>query len=561
MTGGSGVGVGGSSNSNNWSRPSSTVLLSRHEYFYAVVQAVCYVLCFLGTEVASQHRMNEAIQNTWQRIVSSNLDPLRYCLRTVRLEFLRLAAFVGLFSDNCWASFAPDLAYIEKQEAMTRPTGGAASVVGSTTGGATTTTFSVTATFTTASAATSSSIGVPIATGSRLRSGTSALDTSMASIGAAYARMDRATGKNPLDSFFPFDPCLLEKMHRLIEGSYRAWTGVPGLPVADEGDESVSFVDDEEEEEEEEFFAADYAVCQADDLDEDDHDGTTGGSRSSGQSSLQSVIMQSLHRGGASSRGGIGGFDDSNAAAAADVGGDMGYKTRRRPRRSAAVRVPIQRDDHIGDEGGTGNGLAGSVVSSLAFTYGTEVEMLANDTEFELAMAQERMAGLSDTMSMAGHSLASSVDGDMGMAMAVGYGGLRESANFTGNSLMMARENGHNRGSYFNSGSFTTATTTNNHNNTLHAGQNDDNFLTLSSLQRGGNGSNAALSRLQGGELGGLGGPIRMSSGFGDRVLSMVAVGTSANEEEASAAEVENAGSPNSRRRPRQYSIGSTGSW
>jgi len=32
-----------------------------------------------------------------------------------------------------------------------------------------------------------------------------------------------------LDCFFPFDPCLLFKVHNKIQGCYRVWEGVPGL--------------------------------------------------------------------------------------------------------------------------------------------------------------------------------------------------------------------------------------------------------------------------------------------------------------------------------------------
>ena len=34
---------------------------------------------------------------------------------------------------------------------------------------------------------------------------------------------------NPLDSFFPFDPCLLRAVHMKIDDKYRPWYGVPGL--------------------------------------------------------------------------------------------------------------------------------------------------------------------------------------------------------------------------------------------------------------------------------------------------------------------------------------------
>ena len=34
---------------------------------------------------------------------------------------------------------------------------------------------------------------------------------------------------NPLDSFFPFDPCLLKMAHSMVAEGYRSWVGVPGL--------------------------------------------------------------------------------------------------------------------------------------------------------------------------------------------------------------------------------------------------------------------------------------------------------------------------------------------
>ena len=41
--------------------------------------------------------------------------------------------------------------------------------------------------------------------------------------------VNMGAGFNPLDSFFPYDPCLLRMLHEPIEKHYRAWKGVPGL--------------------------------------------------------------------------------------------------------------------------------------------------------------------------------------------------------------------------------------------------------------------------------------------------------------------------------------------
>ena len=41
--------------------------------------------------------------------------------------------------------------------------------------------------------------------------------------------VNMGAGFNPLDSFFPYDPCLLRMLHQPIEKYYRVWRGVPGL--------------------------------------------------------------------------------------------------------------------------------------------------------------------------------------------------------------------------------------------------------------------------------------------------------------------------------------------
>ena len=48
--------------------------------------------------------------------------------------------------------------------------------------------------------------------------------------------INMGAGYNPLDSFFPYDPCLLRMLHEPIEGSYRTWHGLPGVDDVDETD-------------------------------------------------------------------------------------------------------------------------------------------------------------------------------------------------------------------------------------------------------------------------------------------------------------------------------------
>ena len=80
---------------------------------------------------------------------------------------------------------------------------------------------------------------------------------------------------NPLDSFFPFDPCLLKMAHSMIAGDYRSWDGVPGLPrtwnpqLADVSQSSAAEGSDDTGLENAEDLGMD---CEESDSDDDDDD-------------------------------------------------------------------------------------------------------------------------------------------------------------------------------------------------------------------------------------------------------------------------------------------------
>lgn len=80
-----------------------------HGTFYCAVQGACYVVCFYGAELATQQRMDSEQGVRWNRVLTSTLEPLRYCLESVRREFLRLAEHVGLITEDSWALFPEDL--------------------------------------------------------------------------------------------------------------------------------------------------------------------------------------------------------------------------------------------------------------------------------------------------------------------------------------------------------------------------------------------------------------------------------------------------------------------
>ena len=187
----------------------------QHEVLYAAVQSACYILCFYGTELAYMLSSDVLVKEAVDLVFTSRFDPLRYTLKSVRNEFLKLALHVGLFSEECWDCFTPDLLLIE-------------------------TDF------------TSEPIPLPVPTSNSpnsphhaiqqgrssngsLATGQVTTSTGNTTIGSTQSTMSML-GPNTLESFFPFDPCLLQRLHQSIETCYRSWKGVPGME-----DDSILF--------------------------------------------------------------------------------------------------------------------------------------------------------------------------------------------------------------------------------------------------------------------------------------------------------------------------------
>lgn len=158
---------------------------SRHELFYSVVQSISYILCYHGVDLVMKHSQQEGMRSLWERIVLSQLQPYRFCLKSVRGEFLKLASCVGLFSDACWRAIPCDWV-MTQQTATLRDEDD------------------------------SSCTEEVIAAASRQKT-------------RARMRTGSDLGIVQLDCFFPFDPCLLYKVHDKIQSCYRVWEGVPGL--------------------------------------------------------------------------------------------------------------------------------------------------------------------------------------------------------------------------------------------------------------------------------------------------------------------------------------------
>ena len=148
--------------------------VSRHETFFSCVQAACYIVCFYGVEIANIQKACKITQRKWQIVLTSSLHPLRFCLQSVRVEFVRLAQQIQLLDESCWADMPGDVIPHYNKTLLNKK-------------------------------------NVPRNNNNN------------------GGNVNMGAGFNPLDSFFPYDPCLLIQLHQPIEKYYRVWRGVPGL--------------------------------------------------------------------------------------------------------------------------------------------------------------------------------------------------------------------------------------------------------------------------------------------------------------------------------------------
>jgi len=168
-----------------------------HCLFYTVCQAAFYIICFRGgdavkfyrTTVAKKHIDNDDAKDLggmnigserWSRLCAHHLNPLRYCLESVRGEFLHVAGLLSLLKPALLQSLSEEDK--EMSTGARRPK----------------------------NAKPRRSIMTPaLLAKKRLKEGVGGL----------------GRGSNPLNSFFPFDPYLLRRSNIFIEGYYRHWGG------------------------------------------------------------------------------------------------------------------------------------------------------------------------------------------------------------------------------------------------------------------------------------------------------------------------------------------------
>jgi hypothetical protein len=68
-----------------------------HDIFYTLVQATMYILCFRALAVARTQGGNEFLRScNWMRVLCSGLRPLRHCVGSVAIEFVKVLSGLEL---------------------------------------------------------------------------------------------------------------------------------------------------------------------------------------------------------------------------------------------------------------------------------------------------------------------------------------------------------------------------------------------------------------------------------------------------------------------------------
>lgn len=190
-----------------------------HALFYTICQAAFYMMCFRGVEAVKFYRsvvecknlppesVPEDLQEVelaqveigsfrWSRLCNHPLQPLRYCLETVREEFLNVATCFDLLDVDLLHRLTTEhqleISGRRKKKAKCAITGATLEVT-------------------------------------RMDGGVGGL----------------GRGSNPLDSFFPFDPYLLRRSHQYVDAFYKNWGDDDEF-----SDENEEMEEDEEDEEE-----------------------------------------------------------------------------------------------------------------------------------------------------------------------------------------------------------------------------------------------------------------------------------------------------------------------
>jgi len=230
-----------------------------HSLFYTVCQAAFYIMCFRGRECIEYHKkaveyhadldhdnedddhidlypdpiLIDISLKRWTRLVSHHLNPLKYCLESVRGEFLLLSDRFDLIEGETLNRLI-----IEDRKMASNPQ------------------HNVLVTKKASSIRTAATLEKK-----RMTGGVGGL----------------GRGSNPLDSFFPFDPYLLRRSYSFVDPYYRHWTGSlneDDLEHDSDHEGPTNFVDDEVsigDEDDDDDIASDDSTEEDDDSVDNEH--------------------------------------------------------------------------------------------------------------------------------------------------------------------------------------------------------------------------------------------------------------------------------------------------
>ena len=183
-----------------------------HEAFYSICQACFYIICFLGKHIlessfensdedhgiAREQLLKLLRELPWIRVVFSELDPLMYCLKSVRREFMSVAKVTRLLGER---RKEMDI-HLAQMEITDQLGAGESHRLSNKRDGMET--------------------HISIKNSSRISNFRNNESTAKASSAPNFV-----IGANPLDSFFPFDPYLLRLSSVHVDEIYVEWNGRP----------------------------------------------------------------------------------------------------------------------------------------------------------------------------------------------------------------------------------------------------------------------------------------------------------------------------------------------
>lgn len=229
---------------------SNTLNFDLHRTFYALCQTVFYVVIFrnrqLFNESAENSKMIELIQS-WKlnEIISSKLNPLRYCLPTIRKKFARIT-YINRVA-YCYS-------IIDSNNRISLPISG------------------------------QSTLNIKMFFSSNQNDSFNNNNNKVVKAGGKSNK--QSVLENPLDSFFPFDPYLLNRSKSFVQKFYIEFKDVYDESLEESEDED----EDEDDSEEDDDDMKDEGDSDGDDGKESDMDESDCEQKDNEKSKLRSMF-------------------------------------------------------------------------------------------------------------------------------------------------------------------------------------------------------------------------------------------------------------------------------